>query len=111
MSNISVLIVGAGPTGLMMANELARHGVSFRIIDKKSEATQTSNAAGIQTRTLEIMKQEGMVDEFLRVGQACTAICFHDKGKEYAKATFDKLDSIYHYMLSIPQAATENIQC
>ena len=53
MSNISVLIVGAGPTGLMMANELARHCVSFRIIDKKSEARQTSNAAGIQTRTLE----------------------------------------------------------
>lgn len=109
MSNIAVLIVGAGPTGLMMAYELARHGISFRIIDKKPEATQTSNAAALQTRSLEIFKQLGLANDFLRAGQPCHSICFHDKGKEFARAKFDKLDSVYPYILSLPQASTERI--
>lgn len=109
MSNVSVLIVGAGPTGLMMAYELARHGISFRIIDEKEQATQTSNAAAIQTRTLEIFKQLGLVDEFLRQGQPLHALCFHDKGKEYTHLDFTKLDSVYHYILGIPQCTTERI--
>lgn len=109
MSNISVLIVGAGPTGLMMAYELARHGISFRIIDEKAEPTQTSNAAILQTRTLEIFKQLGIADDFLRQGQPVKSLRFHDKGKEYAHVDFDKIDSIYHYVLSLPQATTEKI--
>ncbi len=109
MSNISVLIVGAGPTGLMMAYQLARHGISFRIIDKKPEQTQHSNAVALQTRTLEIFKQIGLVDDFLRVGQPCKSICFYDKGKEFARASFSKLNSIYNFILSLPQAATETI--
>jgi len=109
MSNIAVLIVGAGPTGLMMAYELARHGISFRIIDKKAEATQTSNAAALQTRTLEIFKQLGVANDFLRAGQACHSLCFHDKGKEFARVNFDKLDSVYQYILSLPQATTERV--
>jgi 2-polyprenyl-6-methoxyphenol hydroxylase-like FAD-dependent oxidoreductase len=109
MSNVSVLIVGAGPTGLLLAYELARHGVSFRIIDKKPEPTQQSNAAVLQTRTLEIFKQIGLVDDFLRVGQPCKTIHFYDKGKPFAKVSFDKLESIYQFILALPQAATENI--
>lgn len=109
MSTIPVLIVGAGPTGLMMAYELARHGISFRIIDKKDEPTNYSNAAALQTRSLEIFKQLGLVDEFLRSGQQCRAICFYDKGKEFARASFDKLNSVYPFVLALPQSTTEKI--
>ena len=48
--NIPVLIVGAGPTGLMMACELARHGIDFRLIDKKSvqtRAQRTNNRSAL----------------------------------------------------------------
>lgn len=109
MSNIPVLIVGAGPTGLMMAFELARHGIAFRIIDKKPEPTKLSNAAALQTRTLEIFRQLGIADDFLRVGQPCKTICFYDRGKEFARANLDQLDSLYPFILALPQAATETI--
>ena len=49
-----VLIVGAGPTGLMMACQLAVHQVSFRIIDKNTTSSQNSGALIVQARTLEI---------------------------------------------------------
>ncbi len=109
MSNIPVLIVGAGPTGLMMAYELARHGIAFRIIDKKAEQTKNSNAAALQTRTLEIFKQIGIADEFFRVGQPCKSLHFYDRGKEFASAKLNDLNSIYHCILALPQAATEKI--
>lgn len=109
MSKVSVLIVGAGPTGLMMAYELARQGIAFRIVDKKAEATQYSNAALLQTRTLEIFKQVDLIDDFLRLGQPCKGIRFNDGNHEYASLSFDKLESIYPYVLTLPQSSTENI--
>lgn len=109
MSNIPVLIVGAGPTGLMMAYELARFGIAFRIIDKKPQQTQHSNAVALQSRTLEIFKQVGLADEFLRIGQQCNALVFYDKGKEFARANLAVVDSVYPYILALPQAGTEKI--
>lgn len=109
MSQVSVLIVGAGPTGLMLAYELARHGISFRIIDKKPEATKLSNAIALQPRTLEIFKQMGIADNFIRIGQACHEICFYDRGKEFAHANFANLATIYPFILALPQASTESI--
>src|SRR3990167_2006225 len=109
ISTTPVLIVGAGPSGLMMAYELARQGISFRIIDKKAEQTQFSNAAALQTRTLEILKQIGLINDFLRAGQKCRAICFYDKGKEFARASFDNLNSVYPFILTLPQSTTEQI--
>lgn len=109
MSQVSVLIVGAGPTGLMLAYELARHGISFRIIDKKPEATKLSNALALQTRSLEIFKQMGIIDEFMRAGQACYGLCFYDGGKLFAELNFAGLSSIYPFILALPQATTESI--
>lgn len=109
MSHISVLIVGAGPTGLMLAYELARLGIAFRIIDKQPEQTKLSNAVALQARTLEIFKQIGLADDFLRVGQACRSLDFYDHGKIYARARLDKIRSIYPFILALPQAATETI--
>jgi 2-polyprenyl-6-methoxyphenol hydroxylase-like FAD-dependent oxidoreductase len=53
--DIDVLIVGAGPTGLTLASQLARFGVSFRIIDKQLDRAHESRALGVQARTLEIL--------------------------------------------------------
>jgi len=55
-----VLIVGAGPTGLMMACQLAVQQVSFRIIDKNTTSSQNSGALIVQARTLEIFEQLGI---------------------------------------------------
>ena len=57
-----VLIVGAGPTGLVLALWLARLGVRLRIIDKTAEAGTTSRALAVQARTLEFYRQMGMAE-------------------------------------------------
>ncbi len=106
----TVLIVGAGPTGLMMACELARYGISIRIIDKKPERTQTSNAAVIHIRSLELLDHIGIVDRFLSLGVQCKAFRLHGiDGQELARIPLDQNDSHYLFSLFIPQSETERI--
>jgi len=65
---LPVLVVGAGPTGLTVANELARHGIQPRIIDRGSEPATTSRALVVQPRTLEILDDIGVVDQAIAAG-------------------------------------------
>lgn len=65
MNDTDVIIVGAGPTGLMLACQLARFGINFRIIDKKRQRTQESRAIGIQAKSMEIFQNLKIVDQFL----------------------------------------------
>jgi len=104
-----VLIIGAGPTGLMLACELARRQIDFRIIDKKPERTQTANAAGIQTRTLEIFDQLGILPSFLREGNFCESLQIHFQGKNLARVSMDQLDSNYPFIMALPQSETERL--
>lgn len=106
---LPVLIVGAGPTGLMMACELARYHVPFQIIDKKSQLTQTANATWIQTRTLEIFNQVGIVNQFLKYGQPCRAINVYSNGKQLMRMALDNTDSTFPYVLTLPQSKTEQL--
>ena len=68
MNRIPVLIVGAGPTGLVLALWLTKAGVAVRIIDKTAEAGTTSRAIGVQARTLELYRQMGIADEVMKEG-------------------------------------------
>ena len=63
-----VLIVGAGPTGLSLARQLARFGVDFVVVDKREGTTPHSKAIGVQARTLEIYDQIGLADELINKG-------------------------------------------
>jgi 2-polyprenyl-6-methoxyphenol hydroxylase-like FAD-dependent oxidoreductase len=69
MCEIAVLIVGAGPTGLTLAIDLARRGVSFRLIDAASTPFAGARGKGIQPRTLEIFDDLGVVEAILAGGQ------------------------------------------
>lgn len=109
MNHLPVLIVGAGPTGLMMACELERYDIPFRIIDQKSEPTQGSNATWIQARTLEIFDTCGLVDRFLKIGHKCEAINFYLSGKPLTKIPLDQIDSMYPFILMLPQSETERL--
>jgi 2-polyprenyl-6-methoxyphenol hydroxylase-like FAD-dependent oxidoreductase len=71
---LPVLVVGAGPTGLMVANELARHGVRPRIIDRGPAPATTSRALVIQPRTLEIFDDIGVVDQAIEAGQSASTL-------------------------------------
>ncbi|HEX5324029.1 MAG TPA: FAD-dependent oxidoreductase, partial [Capsulimonadaceae bacterium] len=68
MSQSEVLIVGAGPTGLVLALYLARCGVKPRIIEKNAGPGQASRAMVVQARTLEFYRQLGFADEVIEQG-------------------------------------------
>lgn len=68
LSDATVLIVGAGPTGLVLAVELARRGISFRLVDRSAEVFGGSRADAITPRTLEVFDDLGLVDTVLAEG-------------------------------------------
>jgi len=79
--HIAVLIVGAGPTGLTLACDLARRKVSFRIVDKAPEYFAGSRGKGLQPRSLEVLDDLGVVDQVLANGR------FHLPFRGYDGAT------------------------
>lgn len=104
-----VLVIGAGPTGLVMALELARRGVACRIIDRLPVATQTSKALAIQSRTLELFDMMGIVEEALQHGLQIGAANIYANGKRIAHMPFDELDSPYPFILDLAQCETEEM--
>jgi 2-polyprenyl-6-methoxyphenol hydroxylase-like FAD-dependent oxidoreductase len=87
-TNVPVLIVGAGPTGLVLALWLTRLGVAVRIIDKTAEAGTTTRALGVQARTLELYRQVGMADVLVEGGVKVPAANFWVRGVRATRLPF-----------------------
>ena len=104
-----VIIVGAGPTGMTAAMELARQGIPVRLIEQTAEPETTSRAVGVQARTLELFEPRGMVDPIIARGNSALAGSVYDGGKRIFRLEFNRIDSKYNYMLFISQAETEAI--
>jgi 2-polyprenyl-6-methoxyphenol hydroxylase-like FAD-dependent oxidoreductase len=81
---VSVLIVGAGPSGLMMAAQLLRYGIQPVIIDKRLGPTDRSKALAVQARSLEIYRQLGIIDKVLSGGKPADGMQLYFKGKSIA---------------------------
>lgn len=88
MQKPQVLIVGAGPTGLVLALSLAYQGIHVRIIDKNSKPGEASRAIVIQARTLEFYRQLGFADEAVKRGIRVEEVHFCKGGKEIHKLRF-----------------------
>ncbi len=80
-TDVSVLIVGAGPTGLILACDLARRGVDFRIVEKATDYAAGSRGKGMQPRSMEVLDDLGVIDRILSHGQ------FHLAHRSYDGAT------------------------
>lgn len=102
-----VLIVGAGPTGLTMAIELTRHGIPCRIIDKEVGITDKTKALTLQSRTMEIMEDMGLIEEVLETGRVVSGFSFYTEGKRTIHVSSGELDTPYPYILLHPQSDTE----
>ncbi|HET9403491.1 MAG TPA: FAD-dependent monooxygenase [Burkholderiales bacterium] len=107
-----VLIVGAGPTGLMLANQLARHGVRAMIIDRHSGPAQQSRAMAVQARTLEIYSKMGIVDKALELGARGAAANMWANGRLTARIPIGDIGrslSPYPFVLMLGQDDNERI--
>ena len=80
-----VLVVGAGPTGLMLANQLVRRGVRVLIIDRHAGPSLETRALGVQARTLEIYSHLGIVDRALELGKRGTGGNIWANGRRKAR--------------------------
>jgi len=110
MQESDVLVVGAGPTGLTMACELARHGITPRIIDKRAQPSQRSKAFGVHPRTLELFDNIGIVDTVMAQGNPCPSMSIYNKGKPLAQMDMtEHVPSQYPFFLIIAQSDTERI--
>ncbi len=107
MANGSVLIVGAGPTGMTAAIECRRMGLDVRIVDRSDHMARWSQALVVQSRTLEQFQRYGIADEVVRHGRKMTGGHLWSEGKQIANIHLDKVPSCYPYALFIPQTETE----
>ena len=101
-----VLIVGAGPTGLLMAHELARDGINCRVIDKAPHRAMESRAIAIHSRTVETFELMGLADDFLSAGHRIAGVDLHSESERIAHADFGRLYTRYPFVLGVPQDET-----
>ncbi|HVW66133.1 MAG TPA: FAD-dependent monooxygenase [Candidatus Peribacteraceae bacterium] len=106
----TVLIAGAGPTGLMMACQLALHGIPFRIIDKSSDHTTQSRAVVVQARSLEIFEQMGIADRAVKEGEIAQGARMYFNGSGVARIELQDIGrglTRFPFALMLEQSKTE----
>jgi 2-polyprenyl-6-methoxyphenol hydroxylase-like FAD-dependent oxidoreductase len=117
-SPVDVLIIGAGPTGLMLACQLSLYSnISFRIIDKNASSTKQSRALVIHARSLELFSQLNLVDKVLSQGNYVNRFNIYFKGQYGLRLDFlrirqeqkKSLLTKYPYVLFLEQPITEQI--
>src|SRR5580658_6645258 len=114
MYETAVLIVGAGPTGLTLAIDLALRGISFRLIEAASTPFEVSRGKGIQPRTLEIFDERGVIGAILAAGGPYPKFRTHlgpfslrAGGLSSVKRPIESVP--YPNLWMVPQARTESI--
>ncbi len=105
--NAEVLIVGAGPAGLTAAIVLAQHGRQVMIVDAQAEGANTSRAAVVHARTLEVLKPYGVADRLAAHGIHTPVFTIRDRDKVLMPVPFGGLPTAYPYTLMLSQADTE----
>ena len=107
-----VLIIGAGPTGLVLALWLTKLGVKVRIVDKTAEPGTTSRALAVQARTLELYRQLDLADAVVARGHKVPAVNLWVKGESAARLSFESIGSgltPYAFLQIFPQDQHERL--
>ncbi len=108
-TDTDVLIVGAGPVGLFLANECARRGLRWRLVEARSTQSLHSKALAIFPRTLEIFDMAGVVDPFLAAANRVVSVAVVTHGRPLAHMRFEPRESPYQFVAMVPQDVTERL--
>ncbi|MFD3446358.1 FAD-dependent monooxygenase [Microbacteriaceae bacterium 4G12] len=101
-----VIIVGGGPTGMMLASELRLHGIDVLVLERDTEPSPTVRSLGLHPRSIEILDQRGLLDRFLAHGQRYPgAARFAGIERPWPA----DLDTAHGYVLGIPQPVTDRL--
>jgi 2-polyprenyl-6-methoxyphenol hydroxylase-like FAD-dependent oxidoreductase len=105
-----VLIIGAGPSSLFAAAELARHGVTARLIERELRPHREARATAIQPGTLEILETVGLLPPFLEAAERvhCSRMYGPDMS-EVGSMSHDGIDCRCEFQCSLPQYETQRI--
>jgi 2-polyprenyl-6-methoxyphenol hydroxylase-like FAD-dependent oxidoreductase len=110
-TDLDVLVVGAGPTGLVLAAQLCAYGVRFRLVDRQADRVHESRALAVQPRTLEVLAGLGVSDELVAAGNAAVHLRLH-LGATVVPVALSATgvgDTPYPFLLFLSQAETERI--
>lgn len=109
MYDTDVLVIGAGPTGLALATSLVAHGIETTIVDRAPAGANTSRAAVVNARTLEVLESLDVSRRLVKEGVVAPLFTIRDRGRTLIPIDFSGLPTEYPYSLMVPQSTTERL--
>jgi 2-polyprenyl-6-methoxyphenol hydroxylase-like FAD-dependent oxidoreductase len=104
-----VLVVGAGPTGLVLAAQLLARGIDTRIVDKGDGPARESRAVSVHARTLELLDTMGLADAFIEHGQCVRRFRMYAGHRSLLNLDMTRNGSRYGFILNLAQSETERL--
>ena len=104
-----VLVVGAGPVGLLTAILLAEAGIEVRIIDREERTTSRSYACALHPRILQLLAGMGLAAPVVEAGRRLETIAFYDGASRQAEVKLSQLGGAFPFMVILPQNAFESL--
>ena len=109
MYDTDVLVIGAGPSGLTLAASLVKQGVATTVVDRQAAGANTSRAAVVNARTLEVLDDLDVARRLVKEGIHAPRFTIRDGRRTLIPVDFSVLPTDYPYSLMVPQATTERL--
>src|SRR5947209_1875373 len=109
MNDTDVLVVGAGPTGLALGASLTARGIRVALVDKLAEGENTSRAAAVNARTLEVLEDLDVASRMVKAGLIAPRFTMREGRRVLISIDFSQLPTAHPYTLMLSQADTERL--